>query len=179
MSYNRAHRLPTCRGRTLVLCIARFEMRRRCMETALANTPPNVLAVQISRDLGGWANFRTGVLCAPRPVTRRALFVFLHECAHFALHGKRRQPRHVEEHEAERWAHARMRAAGIPVPRLMLENGKRHIRRAIRMALRGGALKVHTEALRWSAPDRKLATHILRGKGQWVPCDFAVLLLAP
>ncbi|PWT80382.1 MAG: hypothetical protein C5B58_11810 [Acidobacteria bacterium] len=59
---------------------------------------------------------------APRPVTRKSLYIFLHECAHAALgHGreyrnKNSTPRHVEEMQAEQWAHARMREHGISVP---------------------------------------------------------------
>jgi hypothetical protein len=43
-------------------------------------------------------------LAAPRPITRAALYIFLHECAHAHLHADaagRRKPSHVKEHEAE------------------------------------------------------------------------------
>ena len=66
------------------------------------------------------------VIKAPKPVTRRALYIFLHECAHHILGhigSPRRKPRLVEEMEeemeAEQWAHATMRAEGLSVPRSM------------------------------------------------------------
>jgi hypothetical protein len=47
---------------------------------------------------------------APRPVTRKALNIFLHECAHAHLHRDGGKARHVMEMESERWAHENARA---------------------------------------------------------------------
>ena len=61
-------------------------MRERCIKVALENTPSNVRCVRIRKDLSGLAETSgpdAGLLCAPRPITRRALYVYLHECAHF------------------------------------------------------------------------------------------------
>jgi hypothetical protein len=48
------------------------------------------------------------------------LYVLLaHECGHIALHSalkSRRKPRHVEEHEAESYAHRAFAAHGLEVP---------------------------------------------------------------
>jgi hypothetical protein len=123
-------------------------MRERCIECALANTPPNVLYIQPRKSLSGFAATKEsipvapdtllarrrvagrGCLAAPRPFTRKALMIFLHECAHFALHadykyGKR--PRYVEEYEAEQWTISRMRESGIPVPKVMLKRAKEYV----------------------------------------------------
>jgi len=49
------------------------------------------------------------VIEAPRPITRRSVYVFLHECAHHLLgHLEDRKPKHVHESEAEQWAHQAM-----------------------------------------------------------------------
>ena len=98
-------------------------MREKCIKAALENTPSNVRCVRIRKDLSGLAETSgpdAGLLCAPRPITRRALYVYLHECAHFVLHAgdnDGKHPCYVEEYEAEQWAHKVMRVAGIPVPR--------------------------------------------------------------
>ncbi len=81
-------------------------------------------------------------LAAPRPVTRNALYVFPHECAHAHLHDDaagRRKPVHVREHEAEQWAHARMREHNIPVPRRLTKRAKDNVARKIARAQAGGA----------------------------------------
>lgn len=74
---------------------------------------------------------------APRPVTRKALYIWLHECAHAHLHADpttRDGKRHVQEFEAEQWAHERMRAAGVAVPRSMTKRAKAYVARKIRQA---------------------------------------------
>jgi hypothetical protein len=120
---------------------AEMSMRDRCIQCAVANTPANVRYVRVRKSLSGAAGLRTrnakfgeyegiGCLSSPRPITRRALHIFLHECAHFVLHdglknGER--PRYVEEFEADQWAIAKMRAAGIPVPRSVTTRAKAHV----------------------------------------------------
>jgi hypothetical protein len=107
---------------------------------ALANTPETVRVIrfrEITKRYEGCAHLDPkdpdyGMLEAPPPMTREALRLFLHECAHFALHHtkKSRGRRYMEEMEAELWAHARMRQAGIPVPRQALREARKLIRRA-------------------------------------------------
>jgi hypothetical protein len=110
--------------------------RKRLFACALANTPETVRVVRIRRNLCGKAGCRPGSrnygqMWAPRPVTRRALFIFLHECGHFVLHGLSNKPRYLEEWEAEEWAMARMREAGIPVPRESIWCAKRKVAQRI------------------------------------------------
>ena len=117
-------------------------MREKCMKVALENTPDNVRCVRIRRDLSGLAETSgpdAGLLCAPRPITRRALYVYLHECAHFVLHAGHNDGKHpcyVEEYEAEQWAHKVMRAAGIPVPRAETRQAKENISDILRRVKR-------------------------------------------
>lgn len=72
----------------------------------------------------------------PRPVTRKSLYIWLHECAH--AHGisraTKRRPVHVIEMQAELWAHERMREHGIAVPKAMTERAKRYVARKIKQA---------------------------------------------
>ncbi|KKW20980.1 MAG: hypothetical protein UY62_C0036G0002 [Parcubacteria group bacterium GW2011_GWF2_50_9] len=145
-------------------------MRQLCVQAALTSTPATVRVVRIRRTLSGRA-YGSGEIAAPRPVTRRALAIFLHECAHVALghvfaptlpHGGtgpaqaasepriRRKPRHVEEYEAEQWAFARMRESGIPIPRKSLRRAKSYVAYKIRQAQRRGAKAVDREAQRWA-----------------------------
>jgi hypothetical protein len=149
-------------------------MRQRCIQAALANTPAAVRVVRIRKTLSGRA-YSAAEIAVPRPVTRRALHIFLHECAHVALghvkaaqfaptlpHGGpgpaqaatesriRRKPRHVEEYEAEQWAFARMRESGIPIPRKSLRRAKSYVAYKIRQARRRGAKAVDGEAQRWA-----------------------------
>jgi hypothetical protein len=81
---------------------------------------------------------------APRPVTRKALYIFPHECAHARLH------REHMEMEAERWAHERMREHGIAVPRRQTQGAKWNVARQIRHDVAGGALSIDPQARRWA-----------------------------
>ena len=122
-------------------------------ECAAKNTPTNVRVVKLRKSLTGRAFCRPGdeefgKMCAPKPVTRKSLYIFLHECAHFALHsdGKRRK-RYLEEMEAEQWAHQKMRESEIPVPRSMTTRAKNYVRRKVRQAKSRGAKKVPYKVL--------------------------------
>ena len=114
-------------------------MRERCIKVALENTPSNVRCVRIRKDLSGLAETSgsdAGLLCAPRPITRRALYVYLHECAHFVLHADGKRPHYVEEYEADQWAHKVMRVAGITVPRAETRQAKENISDILRRVKR-------------------------------------------
>lgn len=135
---------------------AKAARRAKLCECALKNTPENVRYVQIRKSLSGTAYCRPGTpdfgkMCAPRPVTRKSLYIYLHECAHFALHadGKRRK-RYIEEMQCEKWAHARMRESGISVPRSMTQSAKAYVRRKMMKAFRRGATKFDKEALKYT-----------------------------
>lgn len=155
-------------------------MRQLCIQAALTNTPAAVRVVRIRKTLSGRA-YSAAEIAVPRPVTRRALHIFLHECAHVALghvkadkaaqfaptlsHGCpgpaqaasepriMRKPRHVEEYEAEQWAFARMRESGIPIPRKSLRRAKSYVAYKIRQARRRGAKVVDREAQRWAGSE--------------------------
>jgi hypothetical protein len=88
---------------------------------------------------------------APRPVTRKSLYIWLHECAHAHLHGPRnRKPSHVKEYEAEVWAHGVMRAHGIPVPRKMTEHARRNVLHKIDQANASGAKSIDPAAQKYA-----------------------------
>ncbi len=108
---------------------------------------PEGYTLAYRKSLSGRCRYRRKLLEAPRPVTRKALYIFLHECAHAHLgHGNGRVPRHVREFEAERWAHEKMRESGIPVPRSMTLRAKQYVARKIRQAKSHGAKKIDHKA---------------------------------
>src|SRR5690349_9659387 len=97
-------------------------MRERCLACAMQHTPEGV-KIKYRSGLTGraWED----KISAPRPVTRKALYVYLHECGHVHLdHFTRFDFVYIQEYEAERYAHQAMRAAGIPVPREMTRRAK-------------------------------------------------------
>jgi hypothetical protein len=141
-------------------------MRERCIECAVSNTPANVRYVQIRKSLSGSAGLRArnakfgeyegiGRLSAPRPITRRALHIFLHECAHFTLHDGLKQgerPRYVEEFEADQWAIAKMREAGIPVPRSVITRAKEHVAHKLERVKRKKGRRLNPKLLAFARP---------------------------
>lgn len=135
----------------------REEAKRRFRAVALAETPASVQYIQVRQSLTGWAAWDGKKMCVPRPITRKALCIFLHECAHIHLghNGHSGLPRHVEELQAEKWAFERMRAHGIPVPRTMTKRAKAHISYAIGKALRRGAKRIDSEARRFALSSRR------------------------
>lgn len=87
----------------------------------------------------------------PKPVTRKSLYIWLHECAHAHLHGPTCQkPKHVREVEAEQWAHREMREHGIAVPRAMTTRAKAHVARKITQAERRGAKRIDPAARKFA-----------------------------
>ncbi|MCH4541838.1 MULTISPECIES: hypothetical protein [Brucella/Ochrobactrum group] len=97
---------------------------------------------------------------APRPVTRKSLYIFLHECAHAHLHcGGPKLPVHVKELQAEKWAHSKMREHGIPVPRTMTDRAKAYVARKIDRAEKRGAKSIDREAQRFASSRNMKTSH--------------------
>jgi len=108
---------------------------------------PTGWTVQYRKSLSGVCNHTRKVIAAPRPRTRKALYIFLHECAHAHLHGpKTRKPRHVKEWEAERWTQAKMCEHGIAVPRVMQRRAKTYVGYKIAQAMARGAKSIDPRA---------------------------------
>jgi hypothetical protein len=126
--------------RTGELQVARKAFAEKCQAIAIQCLPEGY-TVENRKSLSGHCDMKTKVIKAPQPVTRKSLYVFLHECAHAVLNHMGKLPRHVEEMQAEKWAHERMREHGIPVPTSMSERVKRYVERKIHGALRRGARK--------------------------------------
>lgn len=98
-----------------------------------------------------WADRLEG----PKPVTRKSLYIWLHECAHGHLHYKdgakiKGKSRHVEEMEAEQWAHAKMRFHKIPVPKAMTERSIAYVARKIDQAVKRGAKHIDPAAAKYA-----------------------------
>jgi hypothetical protein len=133
--------------------------REQLFACALANTPACVRLIRIREDLTGCAHpnpksSNYGTLETPRPGSRPALQVFLHECAHYALDHRSNRPVYLEEYEAEVWSFARMREAGIPVPRESLKAAKRSVAAAIETALARGMKSIESKAARFAGCKR-------------------------
>jgi hypothetical protein len=105
----------------------------------------------IRKSLSGYA-WPSGKISAPEGRTRKQLYILAHECGHIALkHFSRKQPRHVEEMQAEKWAHDALRRHGVSVPRSMTTRAKQYVARKIRQAIRRGAKRIDPEAARYAA----------------------------
>lgn len=131
------------------------EARRAAAErfTAIAmQYVPEGYTVEYRKSLSGRHFGTSKRIQAPRPVTRKSLYIFLHECAHAQLgHAHNgRTPRHVEEMQAEKWAHEKMRENGVAVPRSMTVRAKQYVARKIRQAKRRGAKHIDREAARYA-----------------------------
>jgi hypothetical protein len=113
---------------------------------------PEGYTFEYRKSLSGMQDGKQRLIQTPRPTTRCALYVFLHECAHAHLghsHNSK-TPRHVEEMEAEKWAHEKMREAGVPVPRKMTKRAKAYVGRKIQQAEARGAKHIDAQARRYA-----------------------------
>jgi hypothetical protein len=114
---------------------------------------PRGYEVQFRKSLSGRPNGHRKLIQAPKPVTAAALYIFLHECAHAYLHtgsGKNAAPRHVQELEAELWAHAKMEKHGVPVPPKTTAGAKRYVAQKIVQAERRGARHIDPRAIEFA-----------------------------
>jgi hypothetical protein len=96
---------------------ARKEAAARFEAIAMKYVPEGY-TISYRKSLSGRHSGRKKLLQVPRPVTRKSLYIFLHECAHAHLghgHNRRMVPRHVKEMEAEKWAHEKMRENAVHV----------------------------------------------------------------
>ena len=105
-----------------------------------------------SASLAGSAFVDCRIITAPWPATtRRELYIVAHEIGHVALgHRARQLPVYVQEFEAERFAIALMRRAGLAVPRDMTARGKRYVALKIERAFRRGARWIDPDIARWA-----------------------------
>jgi hypothetical protein len=127
--------------------------RRAHYETIAKKYLPRGYTVEYRKSLSGRHYGRRNLIKAPKPVTAKALYIFLHECAHAYLHtgsGRKAAPRHVQEMQAEIWAHAKMEKHGIPVPPEMTTRAKRYVARKIVQAERRGAKNIDPLAIEYA-----------------------------
>jgi hypothetical protein len=112
-----------------------------------------------TRKCRGYCKYDSKTIVAPKPVTRKSLHLFLHECAHAHLHAPiyfeskskyKSKPKHVVEMEAEKWADQKMREHGVPVPRATTKLGKEYVARKIKQAEARGARRIDPEARRFA-----------------------------
>lgn len=130
---------------------AKAELAIKLEQIAMKYVPEGY-RVEYRKSLSGRHFGKQKLIQAPRPVTRKSLYIFLHECGHaFHKHQERKQPRYVQEYQAEQFAHDKMREEGIAVPRSMTERAKQYVRRKISQAEKRGAKAIDSEVRRWAA----------------------------
>ena len=130
-------------GRDLVT-LKRLAAER--FEAIAKQETPDGITVEYRKQLSGRAWVSIKKVSVPRPRTRRALHIYLHEIAHIVLDHRRQKPRHVEEYEAETWAFETMRKHGISVPRKSLQRAKQYVARKIQQAKARGAKRIDPKA---------------------------------
>jgi hypothetical protein len=140
---------PRKPGMGAVLQQERRDFAAKCYRIGMAALPEG-WTFKFRKNLSGRAYMEDRRIEAPKPVTRKSLYIWLHECAHATLHVGSRKPRHVEEFEAEQWAHAKMREHKIPVPKAMTQRAKRYVARKIRQAVMSGAKSIDPAASRFA-----------------------------
>jgi hypothetical protein len=134
-------------------------------EAIAAKYVPEGWTVQYCKSLwSGRCIYKSRTIVGPRPVTRKALYIFLHECGHAHRHAPlyaasksayRKKPKHVIELEAEQWAHEKMRENGVPVPKAMTKSAKAYVARKIRQAERNGAKHINQDARQFAKRSAK------------------------
>ena len=131
---------------------ARRAAAERFTAIAWKHTPGDIIVEMNRTNLSGRAYVNAKTIHVPKPVTRRALHIFLHEVAHVLLgHGTADwcpppKPRYVEEFEAERWALDVMRKEGVAIPRKVTASARAYVARKIRQAEKRGAKHIDPRA---------------------------------
>ena len=135
---------------------ARREAAQRFHDIGMSYLPSG-WTFAFRKSLSGHCNWHGKHIVGPKPVTRKSLYIWLHECAHAHLHSGvaecgRPRPKHahVREMEAEQWAHAKMREHKIPVPVVMTVRAKAYVARRIREAEKSGCKTVDRKARKFA-----------------------------
>jgi hypothetical protein len=127
-----------------ILLRARRAAAERFSLIAVKWTPADV-HVSFRRHLTGCAWAQSRKISVPRPRTRRALHIYLHEIAHVVLEHFHSKPEYLQEYEAELWAFAVMRAEGISIPAKSIERAANYVRYLIHEAETHGATVNYAE----------------------------------
>jgi hypothetical protein len=130
----------------------RHEMAEKCQAVAAKYTPTDLI-VETRKGLTGRAWYKPRRISAPKPVTRRALHIYLHEIGHITLHANSRKPVYVKEYEAEQFAFEIMRHEGIAVPTKSVTNAKSYVAHKIGKAFRRGAKYIDPKIAKWCGVD--------------------------
>lgn len=140
-------------------------------EQIAAKYLPKGYTVRYRKALSGRHYSARMLIEAPRPVTVKSLYIFLHECAHAHLHagGYEGKPKHVVELEAELWAHAKMAKHGIEVPLETTTRARRYVARKIVQAERRGAKHIDPRAIEFAGDhldEMRAKYEAMRGKSK-------------
>lgn len=106
-----------------------------------------------SKTLTGLTDFRAKTIHVPRLVGAASLYTFFHEVGHVVLgHSRtgRDRPAHLEEYEAEMFAHFAMQLEQIPVSRTVNKTAKRHVRTHWKADFRRGPVTLDPRVNDWA-----------------------------
>lgn len=122
-----------------MLLRARRAAAERFSAVAVRYTPDDIEVSYRARLTGcAWAKSRR--VCVPRPRTRRALHIYLHEIAHVVLEHVHDKPEYLQEYEAELWAFEVMHAEGIGIPRQAVQRAANYVQFLIHNAEKRGMI---------------------------------------
>ena len=132
----------------------RNRMTARCLKVAEKFVPNGYRIIHKQR-LSGHVFWKNREFHVPRPVTRKALYIYLHEYAHIYLkHNEADLPIHRREYEAETWAIRMMEYEDIPPPFKMIQQGKAYVLNEIIKALAHGEMKICKSSWKYATTPR-------------------------
>lgn len=101
------------------------------------------------RGASGVCDFTQRAIYIPLVCDDYSLGVYLHEVAHAKLHRHSIRPHHMDEYEAERWAHQALRDCGFRVSRTITSAAKSYVAECIRIDRIKG-LPIDPKIRRWA-----------------------------
>lgn len=125
-----------------------MKLSERCMEVAMRHLPKGY-TYEFRKGLSGYCCRKRKHIVAPKPVTRKALFVWLHECNH--QHAYSQLPSYEVEYLCETFAIETMEKEGIKVHPDSVADAKRYVNKRLKQGLRSGLAKekVKPEIAAW------------------------------
>ena len=129
--------------------MGRKKISEQCYALAMKHLP-NGFTYQFRKHLSGRCWRGKKHISAPKPLTRRALHVWLHEC-HHCTHVYSKFPSYYAEYQCEMFATRTMEAAGIKVHEKSIESAKSYVRKRVEQNVRSGlaANRISPEIAEW------------------------------
>jgi len=128
--------------------MVRKKLSENCMDVAMKYLPSG-WTYQYRKSLTGRCWRQRGHISAPKPVTRRALAIWLHECNH--RHAYSKFPSYYAEYQCEMFAINTMKKEGIEVHEKTITDAKRYVKKRLEQEIRRGLVKekISPEIAEW------------------------------